>query len=181
MARRKQMVGWSEEAARVLKRADPAGRRHGARAVAAWREVVGPEVALRTRGFALRESGELVVFVESAAWATQLQLMSEELLARLNSHLGHNEVRHIRFTVSRNVSTEATWRTMEDEVDAFYQAEDTEPLPLSATELRQAEHVAQAIKDPSLRALALRVMVKDLELKKGRNARRTKSGDGLTD
>lgn len=173
MARRKQMIGWGDEAARVLKRADPKGRRHGARAVTAWREVVGPEIARRTRGFAVRNNRELVVFVDTAAWATQLSLMSEELLERLNSHLGHNEVTHIRFTVSRSVDTEATWQTIEDDVDAFYQAEDTEPLPLSATELMQAEHVAQAIKDPSLRALALRVMVKDLELKKGRSARRT--------
>ena len=175
------MIGWGEEASRVLKRADPKGRRHGARAVNAWREVVGPEIAKRTRGFALRDDRELVVFVDTAAWATQLSLMSEDLLERLNSHLGHNEVTHIRFTVSRSVDSEATWRTIEDDVDAFYQAEDTEPLPLSATELRQAEHVAQAIKDPSLRALALRVMVKDLELKKGRDARRMKTGGDLQD
>ena len=167
------MVGLVEEASRVLKRADPMGRRHGAQAVSAWGEVVGPEIASRTRGFALRENRELVVFVDTAAWATQLSLMSEELLERLNSHMPHNQVRSIRFTVSNKVASEVVWQAIEEGADAFYEPDPSKPVPLDATEMKQAEHVARAIKDPALRALALRVMVKDLELKKGRNARPT--------
>ena len=41
------------------------------------------------------------------------------------------------------------------------------PVPVGSTVAEQAAHVAAAIKDPELRELALRVMIKDLALKKG--------------
>lgn len=167
MARRRRTIGIGEALDDVVRKADPSGKRHGARAVAEWSRVVGDEIARHTRGFALREKRELVVFVDSPAWANQLSLMSAELVDRLNSHLGRNEVRTLRFTVSRKVSDEMKWSAEEDAVDEFYAPDPTEPVALTEREREQALHIAGSVRDPELRELALRVMIKDLERKKG--------------
>ena len=158
-------------AERVLKKADPAGKRHGARAVAAWAEVVGPEIARHTRGFAVREGGELVVFVDGNAWANQLALMSEDLRSALNSHIGSEQVRSLRFTVSRKVAEERQWMATQDAAEGFYETADAPPVPLDDTEREQAVAIARSVKDPDLREVALRVMIKDLERKKGERQR----------
>jgi predicted nucleic acid-binding Zn ribbon protein len=47
-----------------------------------WPEVVGPDVAARTSPQGLSD-GTLLVLCESTAWATQLRLLSPEILTRL--------------------------------------------------------------------------------------------------
>jgi hypothetical protein len=171
MARTRKTLGVGEVGSGVIRRADKTGKRHGAAAVSAWREVVGSDIAQHTRGFALREKRELVVFVDSAAWANQLTLMSDELLVRLNSHLGEKSVTTLRFTVSRKVKDELVWEADTGDVDEFYAPDTTSPVPLDETERRQLEQAASTVKNPELRAIVLRVMTKDMELKKGARSR----------
>lgn len=168
MARIKKTVRFDQAAAQVLQRADKRGKRHSASAVNAWAEVVGSEVSAHTQGFALREGGELVVFVDSGAWANQLTLMSAELIARLNAHIGDQAVRALRFNVSRRVQEGVSAAALESEVDEFYAIDTTNPVTLSELERAQVEAMAASIKDDRLREAALRVMISDLELKKGR-------------
>lgn len=52
-----------------------------------WDHLVGSEVAARCHPVGLCD-GELVVAAESTAWATQLRLLSRQLLARLRQELG---------------------------------------------------------------------------------------------
>jgi hypothetical protein len=151
----------------VLKRADKQGKRYGALAVNAWREVVGDEIVRHTRGFALRDDRELVVFVDSAAWANQLSLMSDELQVRLNSYLGEKSVSSLRFTVSRKVADEVGWEELSRDTEDYYAHEVSRPIPLDGIELDQAAQVARTVKNAELREVALRVMIKDLEQKKG--------------
>lgn len=149
----------------VLKRADKAGKRHGARAVEAWPEVAGAEIARRTRGFALREDGELVVFVDSAPWAHQLSLMADDLLERMNANLGEKAVRSIRFSVSRKAKDGFAWEAGPSIAEV--QDSPDEPVPpLDEVELQQIRHVASPIKDKALREVVMRVMAKDLGRKK---------------
>ena len=176
MARARRTRSFGELAADVVKKADPKGRRFGAEAVAAWPEVVGPEIAGHTRGFALRERGELVVFVDRAAWATQLAAMAEEIRTRLNTHLGHTRVRSIRFTVSRNVAAEAQWVAREEETEDYYAPDGVESAPLDQVERSQVEHVVSVVTNPVLRRLASRVMVLDLERRKGAQSDRGQTG-----
>jgi hypothetical protein len=172
MAREKRTVGFGDIANRVIGKADRKGKRHGAGAVLAWREVAGEAIAGHTKGFALREKGELVVFVDSAGWANQLALMSSDLIDRLNSALGEDSVKSIRFTVSRKVAAEAMWGVLTgDDLDNGGSNE-PDPVPLDATEARQAAYIADAVGDPELREVALRVMTRDLELKKARRLKR---------
>lgn len=151
----------------VLKRADKLDKRHGAQAVTAWREVAGAEIARHTRGFALRENRELVVFVDGAAWANQLSLMSDELQTRLNAHLGDKSVSSLRFTVSRKVADEVGWEELSRDTDDYYAHEVVTPVALDEVELGQARQVARMVKNTTLREAALKVMIKDLEQKKG--------------
>lgn len=167
MARSRRTQRFDEAASRVLRRADSHGKRFAASAVNAWERVVGNDIAVHTRGFALRDSGELVVFVDSGAWANQLSLMSSDIIERLNAHLGDGAVRSLRFTVSRKVQADALAAATEEGVDEFYSTDTTDPQPLTQVERAQAEAVASVIKDDGLREAALKVMVRDLELKKG--------------
>lgn len=171
MARSRKTQRFDEAASGVLRRADRSGKRFAASAVNTWSQVVGNDIAAHTKGFALRENGELVVFVDSGAWANQLSLMSSELLERLNRQLGDAAVRSLRFTVSRKVKEGTLTQAAEEDTDEFYSLDTTEPEPLTDVERAQAAAIASAVKDEGLRDLALKVMIKDLELKKGKRVR----------
>lgn len=57
-----------------------------ARLLGNWSSVVGPEIAARCQPTSLNE-GELRIAAESTAWATQLRLMSKDILARISREL----------------------------------------------------------------------------------------------
>ncbi len=164
-AKKSQSIGDAAEV--VLRRIDKTGKRHNARVVGVWSGVVGPDIARHTKGFAFRENRELVVFVDTAAWANELSLMASDLTERINTHIGEDVVRSLRFTVSRVVSVERAWEETIASADETYEPEPIEPEALSEIEVAQAQHVAAAIEDGELREIALRVMMKDLALKKG--------------
>lgn len=52
-----------------------------------WEELVGARVAAHARPLALRD-GALVVAVDDAAWASQLQWLEADLLARVGERVG---------------------------------------------------------------------------------------------
>jgi predicted nucleic acid-binding Zn ribbon protein len=62
-----------------------------ARVLANWESIVGAEVAAASHPLRLRH-GELQVEAESTAWATQLRLLSRQLLARIAAELGPDVV-----------------------------------------------------------------------------------------
>jgi predicted nucleic acid-binding Zn ribbon protein len=59
-----------------------------------WDQLVGPDVATHTRPERFND-GELVVIADSAAWATQVRLLTSALLRRLNEELGHGTVTRV--------------------------------------------------------------------------------------
>jgi predicted nucleic acid-binding Zn ribbon protein len=62
---------------------------------ARWPQIVGADVAAHCRPERL-EQGELTCVAESTAWATQIRLLSRQLLDRLAADLGPDVVRRIR-------------------------------------------------------------------------------------
>lgn len=164
-AKKTQSLGDAVENA--LQRIDTMGKRHSARVVGVWNEVVGPDVARHTQGFAFREGKELVVFVDTPAWANELSLMSSDLIRKINVRIGEESVTSLRFTVSRKVAAERAWNEAIEQSESSYEPDPITPAALSIVEKDQAAHVAAAIDDPDLREVALRVMLKDLALKKG--------------
>lgn len=72
----------------------------GWRAVEAWPSVVGPRLAARARAVAFRE-GTLQVEVEGSAWLHEIGFLKRDLLRRIHDALGSDEVKDLRFTISR--------------------------------------------------------------------------------
>jgi predicted nucleic acid-binding Zn ribbon protein len=65
----------------------------------AWPGVAGPAVAAEAEPISERE-GVVTVVCRSAVWAHELELLSAELLPRLNAELGDAAVRELRFTTT---------------------------------------------------------------------------------
>lgn len=175
-ARRPQQIG--DIAEKTIQRLDVSGKRHGAKVVEKWERIAGPEINKHTLGFAFRESQQLVVFVDTGIWANELSLMAGDLMKRINNAMGEEAVKSLRFTVSKRVSERDSGAEAmcEDESADEYWPQAAE---LDEVERMQAAHIASAVPDPELREIALRVMMKDLAIKKGtRLARIQKAAAG---
>lgn len=68
-----------------------------ARVFAEWAAIVGPDIAAHCEPTQLSD-GNLHVSARSTAWATQLRLLQDRLLARLRAELGPEVVRRIAIT-----------------------------------------------------------------------------------
>ena len=64
----------------------------------AWPEAVGEEIARHARPVAERD-GTVTVACDAATWAQELDLLQDELLARLREHLGEGVCERLRFVV----------------------------------------------------------------------------------
>lgn len=60
-----------------------------------WEQIVGADVAAHCRPEKL-EAGELHLVAESTAWATQLRLLSKQLLTRIAAEVGPDIVTRLR-------------------------------------------------------------------------------------
>jgi predicted nucleic acid-binding Zn ribbon protein len=60
-----------------------------------WAQIVGGDLAAHTTPERLTD-GELTVVADSTAWATQLRLLSGQLIKRLNAELGDGSVLRVR-------------------------------------------------------------------------------------
>jgi predicted nucleic acid-binding Zn ribbon protein len=60
-----------------------------------WERTVGSAIALAAVPTS-EHNGVLTVTCEASVWAQELDLMAEELIARLNSALGAAEIRELR-------------------------------------------------------------------------------------
>ena len=60
-----------------------------------WEQLVGPEIAGRCEPVSLVD-GELVLQAESTAWATQLRMLSAQLMAKINAEVGAGTISRIR-------------------------------------------------------------------------------------
>jgi hypothetical protein len=129
-----------------------------------WRLVAGPEVYSHARGFALRD-GEMVVFVDSHTWATELAAMSEHYLAAMQTGAGQGSVTSLRFTVSKRVSEEKS-RDSEDERDAAGEAVSA-PCAASEQERQQILSMAAGVHDEELREAVVAAAIAQLEWRKG--------------
>jgi predicted nucleic acid-binding Zn ribbon protein len=70
-----------------------------ARVQAVWERAAGHVIAAAARPSAERD-GVLSVTCEAAVWAQELDLMADELLARLNDALGEPALRELRCRVA---------------------------------------------------------------------------------
>lgn len=139
----------------------------------AWEEVAGFRVAEHTAQAHLRE-GELLVYVDSALWATELSALAEPYRLRMNEILGREVVKTVRFTVSKRVDMRRAAEQQEAESTNPYQQEEIITRhELGPTEMDQLTESVSVIEDARLREAVLRATVADIEWKK--STRRPKS------
>jgi Dna[CI] antecedent DciA-like protein len=155
----------------LLSKLDTGGdARERARVVQAWRLVAGPEVYSHSRGFALRDE-ELLVFVDTHTWATELSAMGEHYRAALNIVIGKERVGSLRFAVSKKVREE---RDVDAELVREADARDPErvaPVAASKLERDQVWAMAAGIHDERVREAVVSAAIAHLEWRKGIEAR----------
>ncbi len=61
-----------------------------------WKEIVGDEICKKTEPVRITR-GTLYVSVSTSTWANELSLMSEQLVKKINSFIGKEVVKDIRF------------------------------------------------------------------------------------
>lgn len=86
--------------AQILRRLGLDRRFEEYRAVLGWAEVVGPQIAAQSRAAAVRD-GVLFVEVASNVWMQELGLLRDNIMERLNAHLGKPLVRKIVLSIAQ--------------------------------------------------------------------------------
>jgi hypothetical protein len=126
------------------------------RALIIWEDVVGPQIAARTRPVRIRE-GVLEVNVDQPTWMQQLQLMKPKILAQLNAELGKASIKdlflkrgkvNVRF--DKPVEPPPAWRMVE----------------LDESEKQQIVRLLTSIADPELREEMEKFLQKQMRLLK---------------
>jgi predicted nucleic acid-binding Zn ribbon protein len=84
--------------AEVLDKLGLSGQLVEYQAVMAWSKVVGANVGQHARAEWI-EKGELIVRVDSHVWIQELTFLKPEIIQKLNSALGAETVKDIRFVI----------------------------------------------------------------------------------
>lgn len=132
----------------------------------AWQVVAGERVLEHTTGAHLR-AGELVVFVDSPVWATELSALSEKYREAVQAEIGEIRVSGVRFAVSKKVAETARLSAEESQTEEKREDPGPDPVALTDVERAQVEASAAEIPDDRLREAVIRATVADLERKKG--------------
>lgn len=135
----------------------------------AWESVAGTTVMGHTTRAHLRD-GELVIYVDSPVWATELSALAGPYQEALNEKLGEKAVRAMRFAVSRKVEQDHLLRHRELEIDKNHAQDDISPIPLTAVERAQVEASTADIPGDDLREAVLKATITGMEWEKGRKA-----------
>lgn len=138
------------EIRRELKRFGPAGNL--AEIVAAWPAAVGPAIAANAWPGRVARDGTLHVTTGSSAWAFELTQLSDDVLARLQEHLGEVCPPALRFAVG----------PLPEGGDEREQVGDwTAPKP-TADQAEAGERIAAEIEDPVLREVVAKAVAASL-------------------
>jgi hypothetical protein len=131
-------------------------RLHQYKALIIWNDVVGPQIAARTRPVRIREN-ILEINVDQPAWMQQLQLMKPKILSRLNAELGEATIKdlylkHGKVDVhpDKPVEPPPAWRMVK----------------LDDKEKKQVEDLLSAVKDTELRDEMEKFLQKQMRLLK---------------
>ena len=132
----------------------------------AWGEVAGPEIGRHTESARFRK-GELLVSVDTAAWANELQLMGEQLRVRLNERIGKETVTSVRFTVSKRVGERNRRHVVEAQTDRLYATRELEARALSSEERDAVSRAAEQVPDAEVRDALRRAMETSMRIRGG--------------
>lgn len=133
------------------------------RALIIWDEVVGPQIAARTRPVRIRE-GILEVNVDQPTWMQQLQLMKPKILAQLNAELGKAPIKDLflkrgplKVHVDKPSAAPPAWRMVQ----------------LDEREKQQVDDLLTAVEDDELREEMAKFLQKQMRLLKAGDRKTT--------
>ncbi len=69
-----------------------------------WAEIVGPTIGEQTVPCAF-ERGILYLWVKHPVWIQQLSFFQNEIRTKVNTHVGHDWAKQIKFTLSRRAAS----------------------------------------------------------------------------
>jgi len=84
-----------------LKRAGLARRVGQAQVIPDWPGLVGPQIAAVATPESVTPDGVLFVRVATSSWMTELQLMTPDIMARVNAGRGAGRIKSIRWLLTR--------------------------------------------------------------------------------
>ncbi len=84
-----------------LKRAGLARRVGQAQMIPDWPRLVGPQIAAVATPESITPDGVLFVRVTTSSWMNELQLMTPDIMARINAGRGVGRIMTIRWLLSR--------------------------------------------------------------------------------
>ena len=91
----------SEALEGYLKRAGLARRVGQAQIIPDWPRLVGPQIAAVATPESITPDGVLFVRVATSSWMNELQLMTPDIIARVNAGRGPGRISTIRWLLSR--------------------------------------------------------------------------------
>ena len=130
------------------------------RALVVWDEVVGPQIAARTRPEKIRD-GVLEVCVDQPTWMQQLQLLKPQILAKLNTRLGDAPLRELYLKRGKVAAPAAAVRA--PRLPLWRSA------TLTAEELGDLRQLLSGVQDAELRRDLEELLVKQARLSKARD------------
>jgi len=86
---------------RYLDRSGIGSRIAQAQVVLNWEALVGPQIAAVTHPESVAPDGTMFVRVATSAWMNELQLMSPDIMARINAGRGSGRIKTIRWLLAR--------------------------------------------------------------------------------
>jgi predicted nucleic acid-binding Zn ribbon protein len=99
-SKRGRPVAVGEALQGYLARAGLARRVGQAQVIPDWPALVGPQIAAVAAPESVTPDGTLFVRVATSSWMTELQLMTPEILARVNAGRGPGRIATIRWLLS---------------------------------------------------------------------------------
>jgi predicted nucleic acid-binding Zn ribbon protein len=99
--KRSQPVAVGEALAGYLTRSGLARRVGQAQMIPDWPRLVGPQIAAVATPESISPDGVLFVRVTTSSWMNELQLMTPDIMARVNAGRGAGRITAIRWLLSR--------------------------------------------------------------------------------
>ena len=98
--KRNQPMRVGDAIASYVARSGLAARLSQAEVIPEWSKLVGPQIAAVARPERVTADGTLFVRVATSGWMTELQLMTPEIMARLNAGRGEGRVKTLRWLLT---------------------------------------------------------------------------------
>lgn len=137
---------------RLFKKRGLVSRMRENRAIEVWDEAVGESVAANARALSVRE-GVLTVEAKNNIWLNELNLLSHDIIGRINELVGFDAVTELRFRVATGAMEK---KKKPDEPPPKVK----KPPKVSAAVERDIEEKLSGVTDPELKAALKSFMIR---------------------